>query len=544
MIGNLVRVLAGILLLGAGAAPLAWGQVSNETRHLCSQIDTAGPDAAIAACTAVIQANVDTPDNLALAYYDRGNGHNYKREYALAAADYTKAIGLKPDYEQAYCNRGQVNDEMGNIDQALADLNTAIGLDKGDPIAYYDRGNLYYGQQKFDASLADYSEALRLKPDYENVFTNRGNVYTLLGKYELAMQDYTKAVGLSADRNAYYDRGTLQSLLGQYQPALQDFEQADKLQPNTASTHWQWCLTLYDLGEELDAMDHCSKAYALNPNGADEMYDSSVSYLTMGVEFTPKLEAPHYDLGVIYDYKGHYDEAIAAFTAAIQIAPDDALAFYQRGRAQEGKSAKDAALADYSTAIQLQPGLVAALLHSGVIYLNKGNNALALKDFNTAITAKPNNADAIYDRAQTYDNLGEYSQAIADYSMAIQLSPANFLYFRGRCFDRAIAGNAVLALGDCNQSLTAYQDERTQAVRGLVYLKLARYDLALLDYNAAIGTRNENKLSVDAEWLYGRGLAKLNNGDAAGAQADMAAAKQQDSTIAERFQRWGLGAAK
>ena len=53
--------------------------------------------------------------------------------------------------------------------------------------------------------------------------------------------------------------------------------------------------------------------------------------------------------------------------------------------------------------------------------------------------------------------------------------------------------------------------------RGLAYLKKGQWDAAIADYNAAL--RLNPKL---ASSLYGRGLAKLKNGDTNGGNADMA----------------------
>ena len=68
-----------------------------------------------------------------------------------------------------------------------------------------------------------------------------------------------------------------------------------------------------------------------------------------------------------------------------------------------------------------------------------------------------------------------------------------------------------------SRSLT---DAATYDSRGLIHLKMGQFDTAIDDYNSAL--RSEPKL---ASALYGRGLAKLKNGDVAGSKADISAAK-------------------
>jgi len=70
--------------------------------------------------------------------------------------------------------------------------------------------------------------------------------------------------------------------------------------------------------------------------------------------------------------------------------------------------------------------------------------------------------------------------------------------------------------------------------RGLAYLKMRKLDLAIADYNAAL------KLSPQlASALYGRGEAKRIKGDAAGADADVMAAKRIDPGVSGDFARFG-----
>jgi hypothetical protein len=55
------------------------------------------------------------------------------------------------------------------------------------------------------------------------------------------------------------------------------------------------------------------------------------------------------------------------------------------------------------------------------------------------------------------------------------------------------------------------------------------------DYNSAL--RFEPKL---ASALYGRGLAKLKNGDKAGGNADISTAKTIQANIGDDFMRYGV----
>ena len=94
------------------------------------------------------------------------------------------------------------------------------------------------------------------------------------------------------------------------------------------------------------------------------------------------------------------------------------------------------------------------------------------------------------------------------------------------------------ALTDCDEALRlqpAYGN--AYGSRGLTYLKLKKVDLALADFDAKLQAAPK-----DAFALYGRGMAKWFRDDEAGANADIAAAKQISSGIAKDFERYGVPA--
>jgi Flp pilus assembly protein TadD len=71
--------------------------------------------------------------------------------------------------------------------------------------------------------------------------------------------------------------------------------------------------------------------------------------------------------------------------------------------------------------------------------------------------------------------------------------------------------------------------------RGLVHLKAGELDLAIKDYNEAFLLLPNN-----AEVLYGRGIAKQKNGDAAGAFPDISRAQSLNPDIVEKFAAFGV----
>jgi tetratricopeptide (TPR) repeat protein len=134
-------------------------------------------------------------------------------------------------------------------------------------------------------------------------------------------------------------------------------------------------------------------------------------------------------------------------------------------------------------------------LKRGTAFSHRGENGRALADFNEAIRLEPNNAGAFNNRGLVWNAQGESERAIADFSESIRLAP-----------DKAAA---------------AYYN------RGRVWYRLKDYARALADLGEAARLD-----PADADNLYWRGLARRANGDVAGGERDMAAARKIDPNVA------------
>jgi tetratricopeptide (TPR) repeat protein len=73
---------------------------------------------------------IDADSSLATAWFFRANNRFNKKDLKGAIIDYSKAIGLKPDYADAYANRGNVFFSQGLRDKACQDYLKAEQLGK------------------------------------------------------------------------------------------------------------------------------------------------------------------------------------------------------------------------------------------------------------------------------------------------------------------------------------------------------------------------------------------------------------------------------
>ena len=158
--------MRGLLIgLALALAVPAWAQTPQQ--HDWCYSPTATGDQVIEGCTALIQSGRETTANQAAAYYNRGQAYRRKGLYDQAIADYSQAIGLKPDDPDAHIGRGVRYLNKGLYDQAIADFTRAIALKADYVIAYDNRGIAYEKKGLRDQAIVDYRAALKLDPNWQ-----------------------------------------------------------------------------------------------------------------------------------------------------------------------------------------------------------------------------------------------------------------------------------------------------------------------------------------------------------------------------------------
>ena len=119
-ITQLIAVMALVTAVIAPERPIV-AQTQQE-QDWCTGKKNPPPDLTINGCTVVIQSGKFTGNNLAIAFYDRGNAYGEKGDFDLAIADLDEAIRLDPNYTDAFNLRGLAKREKGDTAGAEADF--------------------------------------------------------------------------------------------------------------------------------------------------------------------------------------------------------------------------------------------------------------------------------------------------------------------------------------------------------------------------------------------------------------------------------------
>lgn len=155
----------------------------------------AGADERIKAYTQAIEASPDYR-----SYFGRASAYRQLQEYDKAAADYSKAIALKPESAAAYHDRAICQAHLGLDSAAAEDYDRALELDPTNAHTWNARGLIYLKKGGYNKAKDYFSKALELDGNFVEAYENRARAELKLKDAEGAKQDHEKAAALRQEK--------------------------------------------------------------------------------------------------------------------------------------------------------------------------------------------------------------------------------------------------------------------------------------------------------------------------------------------------------
>ncbi len=157
--------------------------------------------------TAKIKRNNREP----LLYYNRGCLYMKKGLWVKAEKDFSMAVKLYDEFEDALYNRALARWHLKKVDKALEDLNRVIYLNPKAVDALCNRANILYEMGRYDEALADIKRALKIDPNDKDLLSNMAAVYKALGEDRKAKQILSE-VSSTKKREAIISKEEMESL--------------------------------------------------------------------------------------------------------------------------------------------------------------------------------------------------------------------------------------------------------------------------------------------------------------------------------------------
>ena len=192
---------------------------------------------------------IATNDGIPWLHYMMGYSLMGQGNMADAAASFSKALALDPSMAKAHNNLGCSLEALGNLGGAIECYRKAIELDPKLADALYNLGNAQRQLGEVDQAIDCIGRALRLQNARADWKCNLGDLLVQKLRLDEALQSYDEALEIDAgDSRAYGGRASALQLLGRAEDAERDFRKAVQLQPDSASLHSSWLLSLHYRG--------------------------------------------------------------------------------------------------------------------------------------------------------------------------------------------------------------------------------------------------------------------------------------------------------
>ena len=141
----------------------------------------------------------------AKTYFGEGTRYLLSGQLDAAVSALSKAIGLKPNYAEAYNNRALAYYELNQYPEAEEDFYTALQLNPNDERTNNNLGIFFYNLGEYDKALVYLNQALALskgtKPYHVDVYKNLGFIYTQRGMFKEAAKAFEYADTITSEQS-------------------------------------------------------------------------------------------------------------------------------------------------------------------------------------------------------------------------------------------------------------------------------------------------------------------------------------------------------
>lgn len=242
-----------------------------------------------------------------------------------------------------------------------------------------------------------------------------------------------------------------------------------------------------------------------------------------------------YDRATFYESIEEPEKAMADIDRLIKLYPATEN-YLWRARLRATKS-PDGALADIAAARALEPTSLDAVQQLVNLRVTAKKYDAALSDIDAAMADGVSKPKLLAMKAHVLDNAKRFDEALTAMDAAIDLAPGKPELLNERCWLKGTRNRALdTALKDCTRAIDLMDDPAPALdSRGLVYLRMQRYDDAIADFDAAL----KRDPTLEAS-LFARGVARLRKGDRAGGDADLKSARAISADIDRVYAEYGV----
>lgn len=354
------------------------------------------------------------------AYELRANVYAELEDTTKAVADYTTAIQVMPDNDDAYEKRAQIYYEQKKFDLADADYRKLISLDQGSVMGYMGLGRNRNAQKLWKDAIEQFDYVTKLHSDYSSAYAFRAESYLGLENWDKATDDLMSALKIDSNDKAFYMMQNLDD------EAFVRLKAKMQVQAAKEANDDMWPYYLGIIHEKNGKPEQAVKFYEeankrnmssytleriANCYSDAGLYENCLSTLDKALNMEPdKHSLLSLRANILYE-AGRISDAIKAWDDVLAKYPDYAWGYYRRGWIKDNAKDIDGAIEDYTMSITLNPEYTYAYQSRAEIYIKQGKKALADADNKKIIELEPDSSS--YEVSHyAYHALGNDAKAI------------------------------------------------------------------------------------------------------------------------------------
>jgi tetratricopeptide (TPR) repeat protein len=375
--------------------------------------------------------------------------------------------------------------QQHQLRDAIEKLNKAVETDRECAEGYFQRAGILADAGEDQLALNDYSRAVELSPDEVRYHNMRGLFLLTRKQPDTALTDFTTAIQIDPKYvQAWNNRGLVRLAQNQFEEAVDDFNHAIEIDPEYADGFNNRGFAYFQQGNDQQAFNDFNQTIELNPDYVNA----------------------YNNRGMLFMRSKQYQDAIADFSEAIRLDEINVKHYQNRKAACEKLGQTEQAEAD---------GRHIAWL-------------LKLGRLNATVAQNPAVPDAYILRANHLADGGQTEIAMTNFERAIEVAPDSAAGLVGRAEWWFRQGNLQKTIDDATSALEKEPSHKALALRGDAWFGLGRYDEAIVDFTTA--RRLDDTVALA---YFRRAQQRSQQGDTAGAQADLAMAQRLNPSIGQ-----------
>jgi Flp pilus assembly protein TadD len=229
---------------------------------------------------------------------------------------------IKEQFLDAYSflRAGMANERTGNYPGAVRAYERGLAVEPDNVELLNSLGFALFQQGKSKEAVVALEKALAVDPKHWKAHNNMALAAIDIGEFEVAEAHYRESLAIKPQPAIYNDLGFALERQGLTEEATEAYRKAIKLDPKSASAHYNLGASLVRTGEFVEAERHLRIALEKNPNahtytalgialGQLGRADEAMANLQAAIEAEPTNATAHQALAQVLESLGRADEA-------------------------------------------------------------------------------------------------------------------------------------------------------------------------------------------------------------------------------------------